>query len=151
MGKFFRKVRSTVRAASASIAKHENLAVSAMNLALAGVLAANLDWADEIHDKLEKLLRALEEDQFDTEDILHQELQKIFEDLLKSQDAPFFLKASLNAMLDTITQEVKEWLGGLDEDKVLSPEEKRIFRRMLETMLQTTKLAMQERERKRHK
>jgi len=139
MGRFFKKVRKAVLA-------HAQIAGMALNAALATVLAAKMDLADDIKKGLEEVLEALERDEYDTEDMVHNALQNVFKKLI--DDQPLFVQAAIADMLNTISTVLLQEIGGLDEDVILSEEEKKAYKDIIKRMLRTVELALKEQERK---
>lgn len=124
MGERFHDVR-TILSRNALIVR------STLRASLALFLHGNPQYADEIQEALDVLIRMLENDEFDTEDALHKAVQEAFTKVMS--DKPVYVRAAIGDLLDALVQLAAEKIM-FDEDKVLSAEEKEAWLTVLRGM-----------------
>ncbi len=135
MGATFKKFRSSVKTQA-------RLVRATLRSALALYLYKNVEDADEIKAALLPILSALEKDEYDTEDLIHEALEKALTSVLDKK--PPYLRVAFMDLIDTILTMLTEKIGGFDEDKILSPDEKEAYKIILQGLIDVCDLVLAE-------
>jgi len=134
MGKTFKKARSTVL-------RNAEIVRTVLRSSTALFLHGNPEYADEFKLALKPIIEALEKEEYDTEDMVHEAIQNAFFDITK--DKPLYVKAAISDLINTMFSLVSTKIT-LDEDKVLSSEERKAWVRILSGMLDIVEMVEKE-------
>jgi len=139
MGSLFSKARKSIKTQTILIK-------TAVRGILAGYLYNNEDDADEIKQVVQKARDMIASRDYDTEDAVHEAIQKVIDKFF--EDKPLYVRVAIQDALNAVFELAAARLGEIDEDNILSPEEKRAWLDILDGIIQICDLALQERKKK---
>jgi len=142
MGRFFKGFRKAVKS-------NEEMAILIATDALAIYLYGREEDAKVIKEGLQDALEVLDDPEVTTEDKIHELVSDAINKVLT--DAPLYVKVAARNTMRTIVSLVSEKLGGIDEDKILDPDERKAWKHVLEEMIEICDMAIEERERRKKK
>ena len=135
MGGLFKKARK-------SIVAQTILVRTAIRGLLAAYLYKNEEDADELAAALDEAIKVIKDPQYDTEDALHKALQDAIEKYLATK--PLYVKVTLLDTLNAILSIAAEKFGSIDEDNILSPEEREAWLDVLQGAKEICEMAKAE-------
>ena len=110
---------------------------STLRASLILFLHGNSKYADEIKEALEPIVRSLREEEYDTEDVLHDAVQKALDQIIS--DKPIYVRAAIADLFDVMLTLAERKIT-FDEDKLLSKEEREAWVTILEGMIDACEL-----------
>ena len=134
MGTTFKKTRS-------SILKNAEIVRTVLRSSTALLLHGNPEYADDFKTVLNPIIEALEREEYDTEDVVHEAIQDAFFDI--TQGKPIYVKAAISDLINTMFLLVSTKVT-LDEDKILSSEERKAWIRILSGILDIAEMVEKE-------
>jgi len=134
MGKKFKKVRNV-------IIDNAQIVRTTLRASTALFLHGNPQYADDISENLTPIIKMLQEESIDTEDVLHEKIQDAFN--LIARGKPVYVKAAISDIIDTMFMLASRKIE-FDEDKLLSPSEREAWVIILKGIVEIAKMVKEQ-------